>query len=157
MNVHPDLPMWMLNMHDVLLNARLQRRLMKEAAIAPAEEFDVFDRGRLERGWVRDLYVLVEAWQRHPTLRAELASWVDTTDVERLLILGAADRHLAHMAEVRHYMSHRDKREYWDRGRTATMQPGALAFHEAITLAFSKVLLAALRTVPHTPRGDAAA
>jgi hypothetical protein len=46
------------------------------------------------------------------------------------------------MREVRHYMAHRDKREYWDAGRTALV--GLMAFHNRLHEAFSEVFLSSI-------------
>ena len=65
-----DAEMWLLNLHDVFLTGNLMRTLMKRSPICPdAEEFMASDRGRLERCWHRDLYVLCEAWREQASCR----------------------------------------------------------------------------------------
>ena len=138
--------LWWPNLHDAFLNASLQRKYMYAAPIDERAKTDgafwlISERGRFERAWVNFLYVLVEAW-RAPVakeVREWIAQVVDTTKLEELLAQGDQDGSIEKMAQNRHYMSHRDKREYWDVGRAAVL--GQLQYHEDLHMAFSKVFL----------------
>jgi hypothetical protein len=150
------------NLHDVYLNATLQRSLrlahghasLVEAMSAPdvVESFSRSDYGRLERCWVAFLYVLVEAWvhsDTQPTI-ALIAEWTPLDEINQVLADGGYDGKelrflkedcpLAKMRSVRHYMAHRDRREYWDDGRHAVV--GSLAYNERLHQAFGNVFLA---------------
>ena len=134
------------NLHDVFLNASLVKKLMDAA---PIEEDPILfcssDRGRLERLWVALLFVLVEAWEssQMATVRAYVSQCAATNGVANLLRQARRDRHLDRMREARAYMFHRDKREYWDDGRHSVV--GGLEFHHKLHMAFSQVMLAAMR------------
>ena len=103
------------------------------------------DRGRSERTWVAFLYILVEAWKSESmdAVRTLLASMISLENLESLLRQGSLDGSLAKMKETRHYMCHRDKREYWDLGRLGIA--GQLAFHEKLHMAYSDIFLAVSR------------
>jgi len=120
------------------------------------EMFGITNRARLERLWVALLAVLVEAWSS-PSMkpvREHISRIVDTTELTRVLRDARRSGRLERMIECRNYMCHRDKREYWNAGRDAPV--GELAFHETLHMAFSRVLLGAMRhanalTDPQSP------
>lgn len=82
-----DFDEWLLNVHDVFMNAQLLRTLCDNEPV----EHDFSDpgvfmtsrRGRLERGAMRDLYVLVEAsvpyrgntWMRSVAWHRSRTAW----------------------------------------------------------------------------------
>lgn len=143
-----DFDEWLLNVHDVFMNAQLLRVLCDDEPV----EHDFLDpgvfmtsrRGRLERGAMRDLYVLVEAFRASPPeyldemrrLAPEPYRVVESLleDVDRLNALRA----------VRDYMSHRDLRRYMDEGRIAVATVGP-SWHRALESAFDEVILGAMR------------
>jgi len=146
---------WALaNLHDTFLNASMLRSLMMKEPVELGTE-DAQDpravlgalvsrRFRLERFWVASLAVLVEAWnsEQMASVRAFLAN-VTTLDelsevLEEARRVGALDR----IIETRHYMFHRDRREYWNDGRTGPV--GILSLNDKLHYAFSTVLLAGL-------------
>lgn len=131
-----------MNLHDVFLNASLCRSKMIHSPIArDAEEFTVSDRGRFERMWVTFLYVLIEAWRSSVGAMAKsyMESKTDLSEVEEIISKGERDGSISKMRSVRDYMSHRDKREYWDAGRIDVA--GQLEYHEALYHKFSKAFL----------------
>jgi hypothetical protein len=136
------------SLHDVFLNASVLRNRM---IAAPVERdprdlmwFLATDKGRLERLWIMELYVLVEAWQSKlmAPVKGRLAAVVDLSELKALLKLRTRDNTLEGMRDVRDYMVHRDKKRYWDLGRTA--QIGGLAEHESMHQAFGRMLLRAI-------------
>lgn len=135
-----------MNLHDVFLNATLCRsRMMRSPISKGSEEFTMSDRGRLERMWVTFLYVLIEAW-RSPIggmAKSYMGSKTDLNAVEELISKGENDGSISKMRNVRDYMCHRDKREYWDAGRIDVA--GQLTYHEALHRAFSDVFLEAFK------------
>ncbi len=138
----PDDAMAFMNLHDVFLNASLCRSKMMCSSIEKgADEFTVSDRGRFERMWITFLYVLIEAW--HSSIgtlaKSYMGSKTDLSEVDDIIFKGKKDDRIARMKNVRDYMSHRDKREYWDAGRIDVA--GQLEFHEVLHRNFSKVFL----------------
>ena len=140
-----DFGEWLLNVHDVFMTTQLMRILMDaEPLDEDPETFMVSRRGRLERCAMRDLYVLIEAYQRSPSAHlADLARLVPTeqAEVDRLL---CDDDRVTALREVRNYMSHRDMRRYYDVGRLAVAHVG-LEWHRTLESAFAKMLLLGLR------------
>ena len=141
---HQDEFMAFMNLYDVFMNASLSRSKMLHAPLIgnTAEEFTLSDRGRFERMWITSLYVLVEAW-RAPAMasgKAYIKSITSIEQIDKLIEQGKIDGSLNKMRNVRDYMCHRDKREYWHAGRTDVA--GQLAFHNALHTAFSQVFLA---------------
>ena len=62
-----DFDEWLSNVHDVFMNAQLMRTLMDhEPVVHGAAAFMTSRRGRLERAAMRDLYVLIEAYEAAP-------------------------------------------------------------------------------------------
>lgn len=107
----------------------------------------VQERFRLERMWHCFLYVTVEAWRSATEEQKQILRGVAASEVrlvEDLLHLGDASGHMDRLRSTRDYMCHRDKREYWDAGRVAVVEPGM--FHWALDLdrALSAMTLAAL-------------
>lgn len=140
-----------LNLHDAFLNASLVRDLMlKQPLVSEVEVLHATDRIRMERLWVALLAVLVESWRSKSMgeARAYIAKVVDTAGLDQLLARGEQTGELSRLVDCRHYMFHRDRREYWDPGRLASV--GQLEFNNNLHMAYSGVLLAALRSL-HTP------
>jgi hypothetical protein len=138
--------MGLANLHDAFLQASLVRTHMEQSP--PSTDPHVFlmsDRGRFERLWVALLYVLVEAWQSNQMreVTEHIQAKTSLAELDQVLQEGAAGEQISSMREVRHYVCHRDKREYWDKGRVAAI--GNLAYHQRLHDAFSKVLLAAMQ------------
>ena len=131
-----------MNLHDVFLNTSLCRSKMMHSPIAQdAEEFTMSDRGRLERMWITFLYVLIEAWCSPigASAKSYMGSKANLNAVEDLISNGKTNGSISKMRNVRDYMCHRDKREYWDAGRIDVA--GQLTYHEALHQAFSDVFL----------------
>ena len=105
--------------------------------------FPASDRGRLERLWCALLAVLIECWHSErmlPTIRYAGS----VTDMSRLVSLLRQSRHdgtTKLLVECRHYMFHRDRRSYWDKGRQCPL--GRFDANDQLHMAFSDVLLAA--------------
>ena len=142
MNIPSEDAMAFMNLHDVFLNASLCRSKMTHSPIAKGEEeFTMSDRGRFERMWVTFLYVLIEAWRSSIGAMAisYMRSKTDLSEVDEIISKGEKDGSISKMRNVRDYMSHRDKREYWDAGRIDVA--GQLEYHEALHSKFSKAFL----------------
>ena len=141
-----NITMGLANLHDAFLQASLQRKYMEQSpVIREPTAFMVSDRGRFERVWVALLYVLVESWQSKQMrpIREYVGTVTSVAELERVLLEGKRGGFLARMRETRHYVCHRDKREYWDQGRFGVA--GGLKYHIKLHDAFSKVLLAAMK------------
>ena len=114
--------MWLGNLHDCYLTASLMRTSMEQAPLVGPDAFDftLSDRGRFERCWHRDLYVLVEAWKaRSAEMHEKYRAWAPP-EFDVLVDLLSSPEVVAampHLRATRDYMSHRDRREYWDVGR----------------------------------------
>ncbi len=137
------------NLHDAFLNASLQRDCMlKSPAPGDPEAFMISDRGRFERTWLAFLYILVECWrsEQMAPVRECVYALVPDCRIDELLREGDQDGRIAKLRDVRHYMCHRDHREYWDEGRLAVA--GELEFNSRLHSEFGRVLLLALRTAP---------
>jgi hypothetical protein len=110
----------------------------------------VSHRFRLERFWVASLAVLVEAWDSDQIapVRAFLEEETSLDELSRVLEeihdSGSYDR----MIETRHYMFHRDRREYWNAGRTGPI--GQLNLNVRLHDAFGSVLLAGIDAFDRT-------
>jgi hypothetical protein len=95
----------LMNLHDVFLNASLLRKNMFNSPIVTdPREFDISDRGRFERMWIANLYVLVEAWNSRDMKGARefVASKVDTEALDSILRQGYKDGNLRKMEQTRH-------------------------------------------------------
>src|SRR5207245_34850 len=106
----------------VFLTANLMRAAMEQQPVVrDAEQFLISPRGRFERCMLRDLYVLSEAWKSQPIRHAQLRALArDEYDaVEALLAAAVADGRMDNLRQVRDFMCHRDRREYWDTGHVA--------------------------------------
>lgn len=106
-----------------------------------AEEFTMSDRGRFERMWITFLYVLIEAW-RSPIgsmAKCYMESKTDISEIDDIISKGNKDGSIKKMRNVRDYMSHRDKREYWDTGRIDVACQ--LEYHETLYSKFSRAFL----------------
>jgi hypothetical protein len=138
-----------LNLHDAFMNANLLQNLMERtppSEICPGrerEDWTISPRGRLERLWMSMLYVLLEAWEQNHTARHAVTSVVDAAALQELIERCRAEGILDALRETRHYMCHRDKRQYWDDGRLAIV--GHLALCTVLMKEFGAVLLAAIR------------
>jgi hypothetical protein len=131
-----------MNLHDVFLNASLCRSRMIHCPVEEgAEIFTISDRGRFERMWVTFLYVLIEAWRSPIGVMAKsyMDSKTDLSKVDDIISKGENDGSVDKMRNVRDYMSHRDKREYWDSGRIDVACQ--VIYNEALHHSFSKAFL----------------
>lgn len=133
-----------MNLHDTFMNAELTRSRMTRAPIPQDPDlFMASPRGQFERMWITFLYVLVEAWCA-PAMasgKAYIRSMTAIADeIDKLIDQGKANGNLSKMQAIRNYMCHRDKREYWDAGRTNVA--GQFIFHKALHSAFSRAFLA---------------
>jgi hypothetical protein len=63
----------------------------------------------------------------------------DLSEVNDIISKGKEDGYISKMRNVRDYMSHRDKRDYWDAGRIEVA--GQLEYHESLHTKFSKAFL----------------
>jgi hypothetical protein len=144
LNQEVMLDLW--NLYDTFMNTSLVRRLMLSMPLDPnLEVFDVTNRGRLERLWCALLVVLVECWHSErmlPTIRY-IMSVTDTSKLVALLRRSRSDGTTNLLIECRHYMFHRDRRGYWDKGRLCPL--GRLEANDQLHMAFSDVLLVAAR------------
>lgn len=144
------------NLHDVFLNASLQRSCMLKAPVEMGSNpggFSRSNRGRFERTYVAFLHVLVEAWlssQMRQT-RDLIATLAPLNNVAATLKHARRSRKLNSMKDVRDYMFHRDEREYWDAGRVATI--GQASTREAIYESFSDMFLAAMAALREGKKG----
>jgi hypothetical protein len=140
---------WLLNLHDCFLTANLMRTLMDKAPLPAADpdEWATSDRGRLERCWHRDLFVLVEAWERLTAERHEqFRAWAPEAHDAVAAMLKRDDMRkvVGYLHATRDYMSHRDQRRYWNAGRYAAAQAG-VELPRTLNLAFGRFFLEALR------------
>lgn len=131
------------NLHDAFLNASLQFDRMQKSPIENdpnnPNKFMLSDRGRFERAWLAFLYVLFEAWESEQMKDARelVLSLNPETDLTALIEQGRKDGSINKLREVRHYMCHRDKREYWDEGRMAVFN---LEYNIKLHNAFGRAL-----------------
>ncbi len=140
------LKLQLANLHDVFLNASLQRdRMLQSPMTQSPEEFLMSDRGRFERTWLTFLYVLVECWRsKHMTAaRDYIRSVVPNCGIDDLLNEGEAKSLVGRLRDVRDYMCHRDRRQYWDEGRWAVAH--GLQYNMRLHSEFGRVLLMALQ------------
>lgn len=141
-----DVLMGFLNLHDAFLNASLMRRSMETSPVeTDPNHFHISDRARFERNWVMFLYVLYESWKSEPMkpVREMVSDAVDTGELNTIIQEGESHCFLSGMFETRSYMAHRDRREYWNEGRTNVI--GNLQFNLKLHDAFSKTLLATFK------------
>lgn len=136
------------NLHDAFMNASLQRSGMNGSPpdTDPDGSF-IPNRDRFQRTWVAFLYVLVEAWQATSmaSVRESIGAMVDTSRLGAMIHEAKEDGRLDKMLETRNYMCHRDRREYWDLGRTSVV--GQLEFHDALHDEFSEIFKAVARAI----------
>jgi hypothetical protein len=143
--LNDNLRIGLLNLHDAFLNASLVLdRMLQEPVEKDPRLFHATNRARFERLWIALLAVLIESWHARNmrSVREYIDSVTDTSDLAELLRQARQTGRNKKMIECRHYMFHRDEREYWDDGRTAPV--GELEFHLKLHAAFSKVLLTAV-------------
>lgn len=111
-----------LNLHDVFLNASLQRRMMFASPVTTdILEFSVSDRARFERTYVLFLFVFYEAWnsKNAKQLKKFLKNELDLANLDTPFRKFLCSGLIKSMEETRDYMSHRDLKSYWDVGRTS--------------------------------------
>lgn len=138
----------LLNLHDAFLNAALaEREKWKSPIEEDPEKFHISDHGRFERMWVTFLYVLVEAWEsaQMAPVREHIESLTPLEELTSLLRAGKVNGSLRKMRRTRDYVYHRDCKKYWDDGRLAVC--GQLEYHMRLHAAFSRILLAAMKSV----------
>jgi hypothetical protein len=80
-----------------------------------------------------------------------IRSVTDTTELVNLLRKAARSGRLNKMLDCRHYMCHRDKREYSDDGRWAPVDE--FEYNERLHMAFSGVLREAIGAVNAVKQG----
>lgn len=137
-----DLAVW--NLHDAFLNASLVQKLMLNFPLDQEPETGhISDRFRLERLWVGLLAVLVEAWGSHQMQEAR--NFPSTDRLVTLVRQARKGEARKALSATRHYMFHRDKRNYWDEGRTACW--GRVNFHTQLHEEFGKVILAGIKSL----------
>lgn len=142
------LGMAIANLHDVFLNASLLKKLMDGLPLEKEENDSLAgDRWRAERLWIAHLAILTECWRSRQMRYAVqfIRGVTDTADLVGLLRDAAKQHADQDMFEVRHYICHRDQRNYWDRGRLAPV--GQLPFFLQLHNAFSRVLLEGFRAI----------
>jgi hypothetical protein len=149
MNLNQNIYIGLANLHDVFLNASLIKKQMDNSPIESsgkrgAEIFLASDRGRFERIWIAFLYVLVEAWDSRnmKSIKDYIASKVSINVLTSLIDQGKKDGSLNKMKNTRHYIAHRDNREYWDVGRLSVL--GQFEYHLKLHNTFSEILLVAM-------------
>lgn len=117
----PELLLGVANLHDVFMNANLMRTLMeREPVETDPLRFHISNRIRLERAWAAYLYVLIEAWEAKSNARVRqyIETKISLDTLNATLKNARKAGVMKSISETRHYMCHRDKREYWDTGRT---------------------------------------
>lgn len=137
---------WVRNLHDVFLTANLSRLSQIFVPAGPADaalaEIGGSRGQRLQRCFPRDMWVLWEAWEEraehHPRFKQEAPEAM--ARVERLAVEGKRKGHLRRLRAVRHYMSHRDNRNYQDVGRDPLDAAGS-QWLEQLHAAFSDLFL----------------
>ena len=147
MRMNTEVRKGLLNLHDAFLNAALAEREKWKAPVEEdPEKFHMSDHGRFERMWVTLLYVLVEAWEsaQMAPVRTYVESVTPIIELTSLLHAGKSDGSLRKMRRTRDYMCHRDRKKYWDDGRLAVC--GQLEYHMKLQAAFSRILLAAMKS-----------
>ena len=109
------------------------------------EEFLISNRGRLERAWAAYLYILIEAWRAKSNneMRQFIKTKVSIDKLEQALREAERLSLIMTLRQVRHYMCHRDKREYWDRGRYIYL--GNLAAMMKLHDEFGEVFMSIMR------------
>ena len=101
------------------------------------------------------LCVVLESW-RSPHMapvRKLTDRVVGNDELERVIAEGEAAGRIANLRQVRDYMCHRDRRDYWG-GRLAAIAPGALDFHLRLQRAFNRLSLLTLRGLNQAGSGD---
>lgn len=160
---HPPPPdqtfdMWLLNMHDVFMTANLLRECTDREPIVSSdpEGFTVSRRGRLERCFLRDLAVLLETWRTWPENYERLRSHAprEYDEVVYTIDDGIGRGLDRHVIAVRDYMSHRDRRIYWDEGRIAVAKPGVFEWSRRLERAFGRFFLSAMRAMRSDSASD---
>ena len=127
------------------MNAQLMRTLMdKQPVVQSTAEFMTSPRGRLERAAMRDLYVLIEAFDASPMSYVDEMRRLVPAELDAVHFLLQDRDRVDALRQVRDYMTHRDVRRYFDVGRIAVAQVGP-SWYRATESAFAKMLLFALR------------
>lgn len=141
-----NVTMQLANMHDAFMNANLQfNRIESSPLESEPDRFMISDRGRFERAWLAFLYVLVEAWlsTNMTEVRERIRALVPDCLLDEIIQEGQRGGAIEKLRQVRHYMCHRDEREYWNVGRTAVA--GNLDYNIRLHQEFARVLLEAMR------------
>ncbi|GAC1600354.1 MAG: hypothetical protein NVS3B29_00670 [Candidatus Saccharimonadales bacterium] len=130
-----------INLHDAFLNASVVRDRMRKSSVVAGNDYLSEDRWRLERLWIGLLYVLIEAWCASASLQLknETSETVQAKNLKNIIGKHEKSGYIKEMAEVRHYMFHRDKRHLWDPARMAPL--GNVLDNEEIHSAFSEYFL----------------
>ncbi|MFN2504279.1 MAG: hypothetical protein ABR540_08620 [Acidimicrobiales bacterium] len=144
----------LLNFHDTVMNANLLMGCMAAEPIADDEAL-VERRWRFERLWLAMLYVALESWRstQMAPVRELTDRVVGNAQLEDLISEGEASGRVANLRQVRDYMCHRDRRDYWE-GRLAAIAGGAFDFHLALQRAFNRLTLLTLRNLNQAEAGD---
>jgi hypothetical protein len=117
-----DFDEWPSDVHDVFMNAQLMRTLMDaEPVFHGATEFMTSRRGRLEHAAMRDLYVLIEAFDASPPPYLDELRRLSPAELNAVASLLVDRYRVLSLRQIRDYMSHRDVRRYLDIGRLAVV------------------------------------
>ncbi len=143
--INNEFKLQLANLHDAFLNASLQFNRMKRCPVEKGlQAFMISDRGRFERTWLSFLYIFVESWQS--TQMRDVQNFIlsinPESKIQELIKQGEKGGSIKKLQEIRHYMCHRDKRKYWDVGRTAVTN---LEYNIKLHEEFSKILLKAMQ------------
>jgi hypothetical protein len=76
-------------------------------------------------------------------VRDYVSSKISVDELTELIERGKNDGSINKMIKTRHYIAHRDKREYWDTGRLSVL--GQLEYHVKLHNTFSEIFLIAMR------------
>jgi hypothetical protein len=140
------------NLHDAFLSVHLQRMCMLNAPVSRGDPlkdnplaFFASPRGLHERAYGAFLYVLVEAWEakRWESVREYIETMATTAEIGVAIREGRDQGHLEELRQLRHFMCHRDQRDYWDRGHFAAV--GQIDYHERLYQAFNRMFLDCIR------------
>jgi hypothetical protein len=125
----------------------------EEVVMAP-QDFTNSDRGRLERAWAAYLYILIEAWRAksNAQVRQYIETKISLDSLKQTLKEAERSGLISMLREVRHYMCHRDKRQYWNKGRYCHM--GDLMPMMKLNNEFGAMFLSIMRLLLRGPLTD---
>lgn len=108
------------NLYDVFLNASLQRSSMIKSPIDVNDISLITDHFRYERTWLMFLYVFYEAWEAplNKSFRQYVYNLPKSKSIQTTISDLKKTRQFVKLKNLRDYMAHRDKRIFWDTGRT---------------------------------------